>query len=239
MDRLDRLTEPGLDLLGRVDTLLAAGVPEGHPVWPLLRRMRALPGEAVRTFLDLHPAPLAEAGRAVRQLVRRYDDACAALTDQAAWSGPAASAYGEVRAELLRHLDEGPDSLVGRLESTAGYADALADWTERSRLALARTLADVLGSAEAVTVVTATGGGQAGAGGSGSGQAGAAGPGGGASARAAAEIAARVLAVLSVAYDGAETLLRQWAPSLAEASWRSRPRGSSGSDPLRVRWRDD
>ncbi|WP_319459783.1 hypothetical protein [Micromonospora sp. RTP1Z1] len=205
MDALDRLAEPGLDLLARVDPLLAAGAPEGHRLWPLLRRMQALPGDAVREFLDLHPAPLATAGHTVRRLVRAYDDACPTLTDPVAWSGPAASAYDEARGALLRHLDEGPESLVGRLESTAGYADALADWVERSRLALARALADVLHSAEAVTVLAA---GRPGGGAGGDG------------AYAAAEIATRVLAVLGVAYDGAETLLRQWSPSLAETTWR-------------------
>ncbi|MGR6316782.1 hypothetical protein Q2K19_09110 [Micromonospora soli] len=210
MDALDRLAEPGLDLLARVDTLLAAGAPEGHPLWPLLRRMQVLPGEAVREFLDLHPAPLAGAGHAVRQLVRGYDDTCAMLADPVAWSGPAAAAYEDARAALLRHLDEGPESLVGRLESTAGYADALADWVEGSRLALARALAEVLRSAEAVMVHSA---GPTGAEGDRSG------------ALAAAEIATRVLGVLGVAYDGAETLLREWAPSLAETTWRDRVAG--------------
>ncbi|MEU9510447.1 hypothetical protein AB0D32_29680 [Micromonospora sp. NPDC048170] len=228
MDALDRLAEPALDLLRRVDTLLAAGAPEGHRVWPLLRRMQVLPGEAVRSFLDLHPAPLATAGHTARRLTRGYDDVCAALTDPVLWSGPAASSYGQARAALLRHLDEGPESLVGRLESTAGYADALADWVEGSRLTLARALAAVLRSAEAVTVVAATsmpsGGPE---------HRGTAGPAG----TEAAEIAARVLAVLGVAYDGAETLLRQWAPSLAESRWRApaaeRPRYDT---PTRVGW---
>ncbi|MBQ1072639.1 hypothetical protein KBX06_05580 [Micromonospora sp. C31] len=228
MDALDRLAEPGLDLLRRVDTLLAAGAPEGHRVWPLLRRMQVLPGEAVRNFLDLHPAPLAAAGHCTRRLMRGYDEACAALADPVLWSGPAASSYGQARAALLRHLDEGPESLVGRLESTAGYADALADWVEGSRLALARALADVLRCAEAVTVVAATPVPTRA-----SGQPGAVGPG----AAEAAEIAARVLAVLCVAYDGAETLLRQWAPSLAESRWRApvteRPRYDT---PTRVGW---
>ncbi|WFE50641.1 hypothetical protein [Micromonospora sp. WMMD1155] len=226
MDALDRLAEPGLDLLRRVDALIAAGVPEGHRVWPLLRRMQVLPGEAVRGFLDLHPAPLAGAGHAVRRLVRGYDDVSAALTDQVLWSGPAATAYGQQRAALLHHLDEGPDSLVGRLESTAGYADALADWVEGSRLALARTLADVLRSAETVAVVAATATGV-------STRPGPIGPG----VADAAEIAARVLAVLCVAYDGAETLLRQWAPSLAEVSWRPPTEGRPRYDqPTRVGW---
>ncbi|TDC57407.1 hypothetical protein E1258_22120 [Micromonospora sp. KC207] len=221
MDALDRLAEPGLDLLGRVDTLLAGGAPEGHRLWPLLRRMQVLPGDALRGFLDLHPAPLNGAGHAVRGLVRGYDEVCRTLTDPAAWSGPAASAYDQARSALLRHLDEGPESLVGRLEATAGYADALADWMEGSRLALARALADVLGSAEAVRVHAATA------------------PGaepGVAGLLAAADIAHRVLAVLGVAYDGAETLLRQWSPSLAETTWRGSTAGVAYHDsPLRVR----
>ena len=220
MDALDRLAEPGLDLLARVDTLLATGAPDGHRLWPLLRRMQVLPGDAVRQFLDLHPAPLATAGDAVRRLVRGYDDASAALSDPVAWSGPAAAAYDEARAALLRHLDEGPESLAGRLESTAGYADALADWVTGSRLTLARALADVLGSAEAVTVHAAA----RSPGGEGS-----------AGALAAAEIAARVLAVLGVAYDGAETLLRQWSASLAETTWRERAPSAPRYDaPTRV-----
>ncbi|MGC4745369.1 hypothetical protein ACLQ28_06855 [Micromonospora sp. DT201] len=226
MDALDRLAEPGLDLLRRVDKLIAAGVPEGHRVWPLLRRMQVLPGDAVRGFLDLHPAPLAGAGHAVRRLVRGYDDVSATLTDSVLWSGPAATAYGQQRAALLRHLDEGPDSLVGRLESTAGYADALADWVEGSRLALARTLADVLRSAEAVAVVAVTAAGV-------STRPGPIGPG----VADAAEIGARVLEVLCVAYDGAETLLRQWAPSLAEIPWRPPMDGRPRYDqPTRVGW---
>ncbi|MBQ1027751.1 hypothetical protein [Micromonospora sp. C95] len=234
MDFLDRLAEPGLDLLERVDTLLAAGAPEGHRVWPLLRRMQVLPGDALRGFLDLRPGPLATAGHAVRRHVHGYDHACAALTDPVLWSGSAATAYGQSRAALLRHLDEGPESLVGRLEATAGYADALADWVEGSRLAVARALAEAIGSAEAVAVVAITSVGRttAGTGATGSG------------AVAAAEIGARVLAVLSVAYDGVETLLRQWSPSLAESPWRPgggrfRPDtggGPAGGRTTRVGW---
>ncbi|MFI7577446.1 hypothetical protein [Micromonospora sp. NPDC049497] len=228
MDALDRLAEPGLDLLRRVDTLLAAGAPDGHRVWPLLRRMQVLPGEAVRNFVDLHPAPLAGAGHGVRRLVRGYDEVSATLTDPVLWSGPAASAYGQARTALLHHLDEGPDSLVGRLESTAGYADALAAWVEGSRLALARALADVIRSAEAVAVVAATSVSVGTTGRSTSGT-----PGG----VEAAEIAARVLAVLCVAYDGAETILREWAPSLAESRWRAPAAERTRYDsPTRVGW---
>lgn len=237
MDPLDRLAEPGLDLLRRVDALLATGAPEGHRVWPLLRRMQVLPGAAVRSFLELSAAAFADAGRSVRQLVRGYDEASAALTEPVRWSGAAATAFGEYRAALLRHLDDGPESLVGRLESTAGYADAVAEWIEGSRRTLALTLADALGSAEAVAVVAAT-----------SAPAAAPTP---AAAPAlvavsvphpaaevgAAEIAARVLAVLSAAYDGAETLLRHWGPNLAESPWRAPVIGTPRYDtPTHVGW---
>ncbi|WP_025619861.1 hypothetical protein [Salinispora cortesiana] len=231
MDPLDRLAEPGLDLLRRVDTLLAAGAPEGHRVWPLLRRMQVLPGAAVRSFLELPAVAFSDAGRSVRQLVRGYDEVCAALTEPVLWSGTAATAFGEYRAALLSHLDEGPESLVGRLESTAGYADALADWIEGSRRTLARTLAGVLGSAEAVAVVVATSAPSAA-----SAQLAVSVPHPAAEVEAA-EIAARVLAVLSAAYDGVETLLRQWGPSLAESPWRTPVVGTPRYDtPTHVGW---
>jgi len=57
MDLLDRVTGPAADLLARVDDgLLAEGAPAGHPIWPLLRRAGALPGDAqlltLRTALE-------------------------------------------------------------------------------------------------------------------------------------------------------------------------------------------
>lgn len=232
MDALDRLAEPGVELLDRVDRLLAVGAPEGHRLWPLLRRMQVLPGAAVRGFLDLHPASLTESGRAVRRLIPTYDDVCRTLSDPVAWSGPAASAYDQARTALLRHLDEGPESLVGRLESTAGYADALADWVVGSRYALARALADVLGSAEAVQVRTATG-----TTGTGTPVTAAEARPGGPVLLAAADIGHRVLSVLGVAYDGAETLLREWSPSLTEVTWRGPVVGPTRYDTVaRVRY---
>jgi hypothetical protein len=57
MDPFDRLAGPAGDLRRRVgESLAAGGAPEGHPIWPLLRRLRALPGEALAA---LRPAPYA------------------------------------------------------------------------------------------------------------------------------------------------------------------------------------
>ena len=203
MDELDRLTAPVRDLLGRVDVLIAAaGAPDDHPLWPALRRMRMLPGDAYAAFAALRPEPLLAAAAEVRRLTRGYDQAALDLAGNG-WDGAAGTAFADVRAALATHLEEGPESLVGRMEATAGYADALADWVESSRGALARTCAELLGSAEAVTV--------AGADPSAVDRS---------VALAAAEIGARVLGALNVAYDGAETLLRQWGPNLAESFYR-------------------
>ena len=135
MDALDRLAEPGLDLLApgrhaarrrraRGAPALAAAAPDAgaarrrRPQLP-----RPAPGAAGRRRprgAPAHPGVRRRLRRAHRpgRLVRRRPPRRTARR----------------AAALLRHLDEGPESLVGRLESTAGYADALADWVEGSRL---------------------------------------------------------------------------------------------------------
>lgn len=209
MDVLDRLTGPATDLLDRVDELLAhAGAPEEHRIWPLLRRVRALPGEAAGTVAALRPGPLAAAGRAVRQPIPAYDDSAAALTAAVNWTGAAAEAYDTRRNALATRLVGVPETLAGRLAATASYADALADWAERSRTSLARTLADVLGSAEAVEVLV-----------------GAADELSPAVALAAAEIGARVLATAADVLAAGEELSARYAPELVELS-RPVPDGS-------------
>jgi hypothetical protein len=223
MDPLDHLAGPAADLLSRVDQSLAiAGAPDGHPIWPLLRRLRTLPGAAVEAVAALRPAPFADAGHAVRGLLPEYDDAAAALAGGGSWAGAGADAYAAQRAALEAHLTGGPESLSGRLDATAGYADALADWVDHSRDALARTLGEVLTSAEAVAMVTAAPGGPLAPGG-------AVAPGspvgrGSASSQggvlAAAEIGARVLGAVAEAYDRGEELRQHWSPSLAELAFR-------------------
>ncbi|RKR89797.1 hypothetical protein BDK92_4154 [Micromonospora pisi] len=206
MDPLDHLAGPAADLLGRVDDLLAgAGAPDDHRIWPLLRRLRALPGAVLGEVLVLRPAPFAAAGHAVRAQVGEYDHARQRLTGDDPWQGAGAQAYAAHRDALVAYLDgDRPESLTGRLDATASYADAVADWMVRTRYALARTLAEVLGSAEAVAVVTAGR----------SGDPGPAGP-------AAAEIGARVLATVAEAEEQARALLHQWSEVLAELPYRA------------------
>ncbi|MFK3981502.1 hypothetical protein ACI2K4_14135 [Micromonospora sp. NPDC050397] len=200
MDSLDHLAGPAADLLGRVDELLTAvGAPDDHPIWPLLRRAGALPGAVLGEVVALQPAPLAAAGPALRTLSSGYDHARHPLTGGEPWQGAGAEAYAAHRDALATYLGgDGAESLTGRLDATASYADAVADWMVHTRHTLARTLAELLGSAEAVLVVTADH---------------VAGP-PAEPAAAAAEIGARVLATVEQARERAYAVLHRWAPEL-------------------------
>ncbi|WJK42040.1 hypothetical protein O7608_06495 [Solwaraspora sp. WMMA2056] len=209
MDALDRVAGPALTLLTLVDTSLARnGAAADDPVWPLARRLRALPGDAVAAFVAVRPTPLVAAGTAIGPHLDRYAEAADALAVHRDWSGAAAQAYDAGRQALAARLVGGPDpgavSHAGRLAATAAYAEATARWVSLSRAALARTLAEVLGSADAVTVTT---GSRAGTG--------ADGPGGPAGADAAARIAVPVLSVLVEIVEHGESLAAWWGPLLA------------------------
>lgn len=88
-----------------------------------------------------------------------------------AWQGASAEAFADWWTALAAYLtgkphgsdaggagqpghadDVGGEGLAGRLAATAGYLEATAGWASRTRLALARTLATVLTSAQAVTL---------------------------------------------------------------------------------------
>lgn len=214
MDVLDDLVRTAGDLLGRADDLLVrAGAPDDHPIWPILRRVGALPGEAVGAVAALRPAPLAAAATALRELVGEYDEAHALLGSGGSWEGAGGDAFAAHRAALAAHIADAADNLSARLTATAAYADAMAVWIADTRSSLAATLADVLTSAEAVAVVT----------------------GGGfeahadtvraagvslAAVTAAAEIGARILSAVVDAYAAAEMLLHRSAPTLDELPFR-------------------
>jgi len=217
MDVLDRVAAPARELLARVDALLVGtGASPGHPVWPLLRQVRALPGDAVAAFVAVRPGPLVAAGAALRPHLDGYAEAVDVLAGRLDWSGPAAQAYDAARRTLATRLTGGgggtdPDSFAGRLAATAGYAEAVADWAALSRAGLAAVLAEALGSAEAVTVRTAV---DAEPGWSAVGQVGSPGS---VAADAAATIAAAVLTAIVEITERGEELLERWRPRLAPA----------------------
>ncbi|WP_327006637.1 WXG100 family type VII secretion target [Dactylosporangium sp. NBC_01737] len=149
MDALDRLAGIGTDLLHRVDAaLVAGGAPVGDPLWPLLRLVGALPGDALEFGLKLTPQPLRSAAAQLRadadRFARRRDRLAADLGPAAgAWEGAGAEAFAARWQSLAGHLGDGADpaTVTGRLRATASYADALADWSEGLRTELAEAVA--------------------------------------------------------------------------------------------------
>ncbi len=209
MDALDVVLGPGRDLLGRVDaTLAAAGAPAGSPVWDLLRRTGALPGDALEFVAGLDPVPMLAAAEELRARAAEFTGERSAVEGVAAdrpWEGSGADAFTAVWRTLADHIgdtvDAGEPTLAGRLAALASYVDGVAAWsgTLRGRLALA--VADALASAEALVLKTAP-------------------PDGTAAGTAAAAVGATVLGPVADALRSGRDLHDTWTPSLAELTYR-------------------
>ncbi|UQU64603.1 hypothetical protein COUCH_37620 [Couchioplanes caeruleus] len=153
MDRLNELLETAGPLLRRVDaTIAGAGAPPSDEVWTQLRRVRLLPGDAVRAVAALRPADLADAAPELRADARAYAVLAGSLPAPGEWSGIAAEAYDRVRARTATHLSGDRDSLDERLQASADLADDLITWMRQTREAVAAVLGDILGSLEAVVL---------------------------------------------------------------------------------------
>jgi hypothetical protein len=153
MDSLDQVMETAGPLLRRVDELLSGlGAPPDHEIWAEMRRVRLLPGDAAQAVGALRAVDLDEAASELRADARGYADVAEALPPPGTWTGDAANAYDAARRRTADHLSGGPDSLDERLEATADLAEALIEWMGRARADLARTLAQVLGSVEALSL---------------------------------------------------------------------------------------
>ena len=154
MDTLDHAMASAGPLLRRVDEVLGVlGAPRDHGVWDEVRRVRLLPGDAARVVVGLRATDLAGASPELRADARAYAGLAASLPPPGDWRGDAADAYDAARKRIADHLSGGSDSLDERLDATADLADALVDWMTQTRSDLALTLAEVLGSAEAVSIV--------------------------------------------------------------------------------------
>jgi hypothetical protein len=153
MDALDEVMDTAGPLLRRVDELLSnLGAPPDHEVWAAMRRVRLLPGDAAQAVAGLRAGELQEAAPELRADARGYAGIAEALPAPGTWTGDAADAYDTARRRTAQHLSGGADSLDERLEATADLADALIEWMDQTRGDLARTLAHVLGSAEALSL---------------------------------------------------------------------------------------
>jgi hypothetical protein len=153
MDRLDDVLGAAAPLLKRADRVLAsAGAPPDHEIWPALRRVRLLPWDAVQAVAALRPDDLTEAAPELRDDARSYAGVAGSLPLPGVWTGDAADAYEQARKRTAAHLSGGADSLDERLEATADLADALIGWMRQTRGGLAAALAEVMTSAEALSL---------------------------------------------------------------------------------------
>jgi hypothetical protein len=155
MDGLERILAPGRELLDRVDAaLLAGGAPAGHPIWPLLRRVGALPGDVAGSVAGLQPVVVESAADQLHALAEAYSRRHAAVGGPEEWTGAAAEAFGARWGQLGAYLGADADadeaSLSGRLAASAAYLEDVASWMRSARAAMAVALATVLGSAEAL-----------------------------------------------------------------------------------------
>jgi hypothetical protein len=227
MDALDRLVEPVGALLRQVEaTLATAGAPEDDPLWPLLRRVRLLPADAVAGVAGWRAEPLEGMLPGLRSLRERYEQAADSAPASPSWEGAGAETYAARWAALRAHLAEpgppaapgpsgaaaggtaGAGSLAGRLSATTRFAEELADWVTGSRRSMATALAEVLGCAEAVAVTA--GGADAGP--------------------AAARIATYLLGVAAGLVDEGQRLHETWRARLVELPYvASAVDGSAGT----------
>ncbi|WP_433299950.1 hypothetical protein ACQP2F_01685 [Actinoplanes sp. CA-030573] len=185
MDRLDEVLAVALPLLRRVDELLGSeGAPPEHALWDQLRRVRLLPGDAVRAVAALRPDAFDDAVPALRADARACAEVASGLPPPGDdWSGEAADAYTDLRTRVASHLSGDEESLDERLEASADLAQALIDWMAQARAAVATALAEVLASSEALSLTTSS------------------------DPPAAAEVATHVLRVVADAYAEADDLL--------------------------------
>ncbi|GAA1761867.1 hypothetical protein [Luedemannella helvata] len=148
-DALSRIGPVARPLLDRVDAaLLAHGAPQGHRIWAHLRRLGTTPADAVAFFVDADAAPLRAVAGRLRGEVAAFRAAPAPT--QVRWTGSGAETYA-ARATAVR---DHTDAMTGRLAATASFADDVAAWWDESRAAVAAALAEVLTSAQAITVTT-------------------------------------------------------------------------------------
>ncbi len=204
MDLLDRVYPPARELLDRVDaSLVASGAPDDHPIWPLLRRVGALPGELVGQLASMAPEALQAAEGPLRDRADGYAGGLTSVPGVAAWRGPAAEGFASQWSTLAGHLAGDEETMAGRLVDTARYLDDVASWLTRARREVAGAVAACLGSAEAAILAGAPT----------------------VSARdgivAAATVGAHILEAVAEVVDDGQRTLDTWAGRLDELPYRA------------------
>ncbi|WP_155368963.1 hypothetical protein [Catellatospora vulcania] len=154
MDALTRLHRGTTGLLARVDGCLTRwGAPEGHPVWPLLRRTGALPGDAVAGLAGWSVQPWLEQRDSLRLQLAEAQVIGERLARVPAWDGRAGDAFAAARDRVSREFGHWAD----RLHAEAVFHQELAATLGEGKARVARALGRVAGSAEAVVLLIGEG----------------------------------------------------------------------------------
>jgi hypothetical protein len=151
MDALARLNPVAAPLLRDVDEALGTlGAPPTHPVWRMLGHVGALPSDVVAFLAEWEPSRLRAAATTLRVQAQAYTNS--SIPAEPPWEGETAQRYAVTAAAVREHLAGGAESMAARLGGLASYVDAVADWQQSLRDEMARTLATVLTSSQAVTL---------------------------------------------------------------------------------------
>jgi hypothetical protein len=146
-DPLGRLHEAASRLLAEVDETLARwGAPDHHPIWPLIRAIGLLPGEAVVAVETLSWDAFRQRADLMHSHHERGTSVGDLLAAPSGWEGPAAEAAGA----KLESARAGVQTLTTNAGVLAQLMGELAEWGMQGRLRLARTLAKVITSGQAV-----------------------------------------------------------------------------------------
>lgn len=146
-DPLSRLHRAAARLLGGVDeTLARCGAPDHHPIWPLLRSVGLLPGDAVAEVAALSLEAFQERAGLMRSHRERGTGVDDLLVAPSGWEGAAA----EAAAARLEAARAGMRVITENAGVLAGLLGDLAEFGKQGRVRLARGLARVLASAQAV-----------------------------------------------------------------------------------------
>jgi len=201
-DALAHIDWAARDLIDRVEAALVRyGAPDEHSIWSELRDVGAMPADVYEFLASWPPAHTSPTTTALELIRERLQYQHTTLTDAAVasgagWQGPSAEAFHRRWHAYASGIAGGSGSLDQRVEATAGYVNALAEWARHWRTELAGTLLACLTSAEAVALHD---------------------PDNSASAAAAATIGVRILRVGSGAIRAGEAIVADWGVELSRA----------------------
>jgi hypothetical protein len=155
MDLLDRVVGPGSDLLARVDAVLTrCGAPGDHPVWREISRTGTLPSTALAQIAALAPDEMRSRAADLARIASGVRSATDPVPSSLDSRGAVADGFARTWRALSAQITAGSDgaTFADRVAATAEHLDDIAAWASAARRDLAGEIGACLGSSEAVAV---------------------------------------------------------------------------------------